>query len=480
MSGADPASPPAAPSRVARFFRDLEDRPRFVLPLLLLTACTLAYVEVAVRKAFPYVVPSMLDRTLLPESELRANLHQAFRTASLLMPVVAIAVTTVLAWIALAAARARAPFPRVFAIVAWASVPVSLGLLVKTGLALATGAPDPPVNLGAIAGADGPLGRAALGLTNPFGWLAIAASYAGLRAYGASRPAAALAGGLPWAAWMAGLALVFGGGGTRFAPAAPVPTDDWPETSGNGITLRFPPGAETPARELFDLASGFSNRMQERLSVKLKPLRIHAFADHGSLERATGEMLHVLVTGSIRGTDLLYLEMPGGSAALTREAALREALRWVGLVRLAPAAGDAPRWFVEGFVHAAVHPGTPELDRRFRSVLRRDGVPSYERMLDASLFRTPDGPLLARSLVDHLAFVAGPEAPERVMQRVVQGTPFRDALFEVARLTTSALETGWSEALRAAARDPAADGPGTPADSGAARLDDVTPFLREP
>lgn len=468
----------AATSRLARFFRGLEDHPRFVLPLLLLTVCTLAYVEVAVHKAFPYVVPAMLDRTLLPETELRANLHQAFRTASLLLPVVAMVATAVLAWLLLLPARPRPAFARVLAVTAWASVPVSLGLLVKTALAIGTGQPDPPVNLGALAGAEGPLGRAALALTNPFVWLAAAASFAGLRAFGVPRPAAAVAGAAPWAAWMAGLALLFGGG-TRFAPAAPVPTDDWPEIAGNGITLRYPPGEEKAAQELFDLASGFSARMQERLSLQLKPLRIHALPDHGSLERATGEMLHVLVTGSIRGSDLLYLEMPGRSAALTREAGLREALRWVGLVRLAPAAPGAPRWFVEGFVHAAVHPGTRELDQRFRALLRRDGVPTYARMLDPSIFRTPEGPLLARSLVDHVAFVAGPQAPERIMREVVRGTPFRDAVFETTRLTTSALEAGWTEALRAAAREEETDIPPAPADS-AQRLDDVAPFLREP
>ncbi len=477
MSGAGVPPPSPAPSRLARFFRGLEDRPRFVLPLLLLTACTLAYVEVAVRKAFPYVVPAMLDRTLLPETELRGNLHQAFRTASLLLPVPAMLVTAVLAWILLQPARARLPFPRVFLITAWASVPVSLGLLVKTAIAIATGQPDPPVNLGAIAGAEAPLARAAVALTNPFVWLAAGASYAGLRAYGAARAAAGAAGVVPWAAWMAGLALLFGGG-TRFAPDAPVPTDEWPEIAGGGITLRYPPGEEGTARELFDLAGGFSARMQERLSLKLKPLRVHVYPDHSSLERATGEMLHVLVTGSIRGSDLLYLELPGRSAALTREAALREALRWVGLVRLAPAAPAAPRWFVEGFVHAAVHPGTPELDRRFRAVLRRDGVPTYARMLDPSIFRTPEGPLLARSLVDHLAFVAGPQAPERIMRDIVRGTPFRDAVFEATRLTTSALESGWTEALRAAAKEPGDEASPAPADS-AGRMDDVAPFLRE-
>lgn len=498
MSGTDAPAPDPRPSRIVRFLVSLADRPRFVLPLLVLTLSALVYVEIAVRKAFPYVVPALLDRTLLPESELRANLHRAFRTASLLVPVAAMTVTAVLAWATLVPLRRRPSFPAMFSLVAWASVPVSVGLLVKAALALATGHADPPVNLGAFTEAGGAAGRAALALTNPFGWLAAAIAYAGLRAWGITRAGSVLGGALPWAAWMAGIAIAFGGS-ARFTPSAPVPTDDWPEIAGNGITLRYPPGADADAKALLDLASGFSDRMRTRLSIRPHDLRIHVYPDHAALERATGEMLHVLVTGSIRGTDLLYLEMPGHSPALTRENALREALRWVALVRLAPAAGDAPRWFVEGFVHAAVHPGTKELDRRFRAVLRRDGIPGYERMLDPALFRTPEGPLLARSLVDHLAFVAGKDAPERIMKAVVKGTAFRDALFETARLTSSALEAGWTEGLRNAAGGPqgsadadsatppagrpgsvpdstAVPAPGAPPDT--SRLDDVAPFLR--
>lgn len=486
MTGTDAPAAEPRPSRIARFFHALDEQPRFVLPLLILTLSALVYVEIAVRKAFPYVLPALLDRALLPETELRANLHQAFRTASLLVPVVAMAVTALVAWILLLPFRRGPSFPRVFALVVWTSVPVSAGLLVKAALALITGHADPPVNLGAFAEAGSAAGRAALALTNPFGWFAAAAGYAGLRAWGVSRPGAALGGALPWAAWMAGLALVFGGS-AKFTPSAPVPTDDWPEIAGNGITLRYPPGEEADAKALFDLVNGFSDRMRTRLSIRPKDLRIHVYPDHASLERATGEMLHVLVTGSIRGTDLLYLEMPGHSAALTREAALREALRWVALVRLAPAAGDSPRWFVEGFVHAAVHPGTPELDRRFRSILRRDGIPTFAQLLDPALFRTPEGPLLARSLVDHLAFVAGKDAPEKIMEAVVKGTPFRDALYETARLTASALEAGWTEGLRKAIGQGPEPAPGAEPDSAShapgsapdtTRLDDVEPFLR--
>jgi hypothetical protein len=437
------------PSRAARFFEDLARRPRFVVPTLVLTACTLLYVEVAVREAFPLLVPQLLDRALVTESVLRADLHRAFRTAALLLSPLAIPLTAAVAWGCLAPFRARQPYARILALVAHASLAISAGIVVKALLVLATGQPDPPVNLGAFARAREPLARGALAITNPFGILAAVATVAGLRAFGASRRAAATAGVVPWAAWMAGLAVVFGGA-SRLAPKPPVDTDGWPEVSRGSVTLRHAPDQADEAESLLDLIVPFSGRLEQHLGIAAGRLRIYVYPDHATLERATGDLLHVLVTGSIRGADLLYLEMPGRSVAVPRDDGLREALRWVGLVRLAPAASGAPRWFVEGFVHAAVHPGSPELEREFRSALARSGVPTYEQMLDPTVFRTPEGPLLARSLVDHVAFVAGTDAPERILRDVVAGTPFRDALFRHARLTTGALEAGWTDVLRAA------------------------------
>jgi hypothetical protein len=82
------------------------------------------------------------------------------------------------------------------------------------------------------------------------------------------------------------------------------------------------------------------------------------------------------------------------------------------------------------------------------------------------VFRTPDGPLLARSLVDHIAALHGPAAVVRVVQAVVDGGDFRDALFAETRLTASELETGWQDNLRRILEEDAAGG--AVADSGGA------------
>ena len=173
--------------------------------------------------------------------------------------------------------------------------------------------------------------------------------------------------------------------------------------------------------------------------------------------------------------DVFYWD--DGPAAMTRDRGLREALRWIGLLRLATEASGAPRWFVEGFVHATVHPGDAELDHEFRAALRRFGIPTYARMVDPAFFRAPEGALFARSLVDHLAYLYGPEMPERIMRDVVAGRSFRDALFEHTRLTSSALELGWQEALEAVARQ---EGMEVIARPDTSRPGDVAPFLREP
>ena len=90
--------------------------------------------------------------------------------------------------------------------------------------------------------------------------------------------------------------------------------------------------------------------------------------------------------------------------------------------------------------------------------------------------------MLARSLVDHIAFFYGIEAVEGIVTDLRNGIEFRDALFARTRLTTSALEAGWQdhartilsvEALgdslpagRGASVDPLpAAGPGAPVDS---------------
>jgi hypothetical protein len=131
-----------------------------------------------------------------------------------------------------------------------------------------------------------------------------------------------------------------------------------------------------------------------------------------------------------------------------REAGLRDALRYVALLQLAPVARGAPRWFVEGFAHAATIPHSPALENDYREALGKTGVPSYETLLDPRVFRTPEGPVLARSLVDHIAFLHGRPTVENVLRDVAGGTPFRDALFARTRLTTSSLEVGWQASIR--------------------------------
>jgi hypothetical protein len=59
--------------------------------------------------------------------------------------------------------------------------------------------------------------------------------------------------------------------------------------------------------------AGFATRLSDGAGFTARPLRVHVYPDHATLEQATGEKLHVLVTGSIRGSDLLYLEMPGAT-----------------------------------------------------------------------------------------------------------------------------------------------------------------------
>jgi hypothetical protein len=254
-------------------------------------------------------------------------------------------------------------------------------------------------------------------------------------------------------------------------------TDDWPTVSEGGITLRHPPGVDARGREMVHLLSTFTKRLGDRLGFEPRPLRIHVYADHAMLERAAGEQLPVQIIGSVRGAELLYLEMPGRSAAVTPARGVRESLRYAGLVQLAPVASAAPRWWVEGFVHAAVHPGNAALDREFRAALRRTGAPSYDALLDPGFFRDPDGPLLARSLVDHIAFLSGAATPEAIMREVIAGTPFRDALFAHTRLTTTALEVGWRETL-AALPEVGQTHPAPSAVADSARLDEAIPFLK--
>jgi hypothetical protein len=198
------------------------------------------------------------------------------------------------------------------------------------------------------------------------------------------------------------------------------------------------------------------------------------YPDHTTLERATGETLHVRVTGSIRGRDLLFIEVPGRNAAVAQEAGIRDAERYVALMQLAPVASGAPRWFVEGVAHATAFAYSPALDREYASALKKTGVPTIDALFEDRIYRTPEGPLLARSLVDFLAYEHGRETPANILRDVKNGTPFRDALFSRTRLTTSELEAGWQKLARAVL---GIEEPGTPGSAPPAPADSTpSPF----
>ncbi|HMB70648.1 MAG TPA: hypothetical protein VKU85_15140, partial [bacterium] len=327
-------------------------------------------------------------------------------------------------------------------LLAHAALWIALGFALKAGLVLATGNPAPPTNLGWWLRPESGPARALVALTNPFLVAAAVWTVRGLRAGDTGR-AAAWTGVLPWMATAAWFALA-GGGASRMA--APVPVDDWQLATEGTITLRYPPGL-TDAGALAGELDVFSARLGERFGFEPRPVRIHVYPDHATLEDAIAERLHVRVTGSIRGSDLLYLEMPGSSAAVPRVRGLRDALRWVAIMQLAPVMPGAPRWFVEGVAHAAAVPGDAALDRDFRDLVRRVGVPEYRVLLSPTVFSTPEGPLLARSLVDHIASAHGPATLVDLARDLVTGGDFRDALFERTRWTTGELESGWRATL---------------------------------
>lgn len=460
--------------RPRRLFETLRARPSFVVPLLVLSACCLLYVEVAARRALPSVVPALLDRAAVTESELRATLQQVLRAVAVVAPLLLLPATALVAWLTLRLLRTRISFVAVLAVLSWASLWLALGFVAKAVAVLATGHVDVAMNAGAFVPAHSPVARALVALTNPFGILAMLWTMQGLRALDVPAVPSRILGSAPWVAWLAGLALLFGGP-ERFAPEEPVPMQNWATITHGPIALRHPPALARDGEHLATMLSTFAERLAGQLEFEPSPLRIYLYPDHATLERAAGERLHVLVTGSVRGSDLIYLELPGRSPAVPPQQGLREALRYVGIVELAPAAKGAPRWFVEGFVHAAVYPGDADLSRQFQAALRNVGIPRYEQLLEPAFFRTAEGPLLARSLVDHIAFLHGRDAPEKIMRDLIAGTSFRDALFAHTRLTTSALEAGWVEALETAT----GQAPSTAPDS-ANRLDEVVPFRKEP
>lgn len=458
--------------RPARLYEGIDAHPRFVLPTLLLVGAVVLYMKFALDVVVPRLVPSLLENAVATESELSRDFRRAFLTGSVLLPMLWVPIAAAVSWGTLRVFRGRSPYPCVASLLAHSGLWVALSFVVKAVLVVLHGNPTAPLNLGAFLVPEATAGRIVLSLTNPFVVLAAVWTIRGLRAWGVHALAATVAGALPWI----GVTLVFAGlfrGDALEPTAAPVAMDDWPTIQEGAIILRTAPADSADGASLARAMDGFATRLSEGAGFTARPLRVHVYPDHATLERATGERLHVLVTGSIRGSDLLYLEMPGRSAGVPRERGFRSALRWVGLMELAPVTRSAPRWFIEGIVHATVFPGSQEMQDEYLALLRRTGPPSLERVSRPDVFGTPDGPLLARALVDHIAFSHGPEVLEGLLQDVVSGTDFRDALYARTRWTTSELESGWRESANrmlqdsspVAGPDPAPAPPDSAADS---------------
>ncbi len=460
--------------RPQRLFAGLAVHPSFVAATLLFVLCVVVYTWTALGPALPRVVPALLAMSQWTESELERALRTFFLVLSFALPILFLLIASTISWLLLAVTRERQPFMHVLSLLAHVSLWAGLGFLTKALLVKLTGHPEPPVNLAFFVKNLGDTGRILLAFTNPFLLLALLWTAKGLRAWGARPSAAIIGGALPWAAWIAFLAAAGGGTGTRFAPSAPVSYEGWETIEKKAVTLRHPPDLAGDAGELATILDGFTLRLADQFEFEPRPVRIHAYPDHETLERATGEFLHVRVTGSVRGRDLLFLEMPGRSAAMTREAGLRDAIRYAAIMQLAPIGAGAPRWFVEGVAHAAAIPYSPALERQYVEVVKKTGVPSIDLLFDEQLFRTPDGPVLARSLVDFIAYRHGRDTPAAILRDVSGGGSFRDALFERTRFTTTGLESGWQDHIRATLEHAEPPGAGAPPDS--AQAEDVAPF----
>jgi hypothetical protein len=478
--GGDGSSPPRLIDlfRPARLFTRLAERPRFLLPTLVLVAATVLYLQLAVGVTLPRILPAMLEHSTSTESGFARSFRTMLLALGTLAPWFLVALLALGSWATLRVTGPRIPYFPVLSLVAFASLWVALGLAAKAGLVLSTGTEDPPVNLTLLLEHPTRIQRVVLTFTNPFLVLAALWSALGLRAWGAGRTASLLAGAGPWILWIALIAARTGTSAWVKAPAGPVSTEGWLQTERPTLVMEYPPETEAAAERFATLLDEFTGRLGERFELSPQPIRVRVFAAHTDLERATGEFLHVKLTGSIRGRDLLFLELPGRSVALLETEGLHEALRYVALMHLpfAPGLDAAPRWFVEGISHAAAVPFSPRLEEEYRAALRRGGVPSFDALLDPATFRTPEGPLLARAVVDHLVFRHGADVLDLIRHDLAGGMDFRDALFARTRLTTSALEAEWQDAAVTVLRQAPPAPPPAVADSAAPGA--LSPFLR--
>jgi hypothetical protein len=448
-----------------------------MIPTTLLVAASVLYSQVALGVAMPKILPGLLERSMSTESSLARDFRTLVLALGALLPWFFVPFLAFGSWATVRAAGRRLPYFPVLSLCAFASLWAALGLAAKTGLVIATGEQEPPVNLALLLEHPTRAQRIVLAFTNPFLLLAMVWAARGLRAWGEGRALALAAGAGPWALWIAVTAAGSGGATGRLAPAGPVSTEGWLRTERPTLVMEHPPDVQAEAERLAGLMDRFTGRLAERFGLTPERIRVRVFATHADLERATGEFLHLKLTGSIRGRDLLFLELPGRSVALPETEGLHEALRYTALMHLpfAPGLAAAPRWFVEGVAHAAAVPFSPQLEEEYRAALRRVGVPSFDALLDPATFRTPEGPLLARSVVDHLVFRHGPAILDDLRADVAGGTDFRDALFARTRLTISALEAEWQDAALAALRQaPPAPPPAAPDSAAPGGL---SPFL---
>lgn len=429
----------------------------WVLPLLLLIAVAVFYANVALEYAIPRVVPGLLERATVTESELARRFRAlVFALAVILPPLILYSISAVM-WGFARLAGARPGLGAVFSMTARASLFLSAGLLVKTALVHFTKTPDPPVNLGFWFPPRTPVRAAMLAVTNPFVVGAAFVCVRSLRDYGLSWERAALTGLLPWIFGLVIFAQSRVSGGVL--PAPPAPTEGWATFPGEALTLRCPPHLTPGAKPLAHSLDAFAKHLAEKMQVPPRPITIDLFPDHAALEAATGEALPVLISGSIRGKNLLYLEAPGRSPALPRDTALQDAARYVALMQLAPLAGDAPRWFVEGLAHGESTPYSETLEREYLRALRKT-PPSLALLENPHTYRTPEGPLFARGLLDFLALrYGGRDVINGIFRDAKEGKPFRDALYERTRLTATALETEWHAGFEEAFSADSASGP---------------------
>jgi hypothetical protein len=455
-------------------------RKSFVLPLFVLTAAAVLYSQTALGPALPRVLPPLVEQSVEKESELARAFRWMVLALALVLPALFVVLTAVGAWALLRVARAGRTFRDALGSAARASLWAAAGLAAKAGLVLATGEPEPPTNFSLFVGRPSGAAHIALAFTNPFFVAAALSAVRTLRRLEVARFPAWAAGAGPWIAWTVLLAAGAGGTAGRLPAAGPVSYDDWGTITKETVVVRHPPRLRGEAEELATILDGFTKKLAAQFEFQPRVVHVHVFRGHDDLVHAAGERLHVKVTGSIRGRDLLFLEMPGRSAALPKVDGLHEAVRWTALMHLPFVRGveGSPRWFIEGLAHAAAMPLTPRLDQEYRAMLRREGVPAFERLLDDAIFATPEGPLLARSVLDHLVFTHGKEALAAIRADMAGGASFRDALYARTRLTTSELEAGWQDSIREVLRREGAGRSAADADTGAAPdTADVQPFL---